>query len=189
MKKINFTNLLFIIIFVLMSFEVIYLSVQNKKLTNQLNKRVYATESKPDLPVGTQLPDLSFTLQNQDRIDLSAHNDKYFFVFFSTHCQACVQDADTWENMNELNTKNQVKMIGICKGDPDVVKEFMALHKLNFPVVPDPENEIVNQFGIKSFPSKCLVDENNKVVFYSRGSSGKRDLEQLKKIVPELQAG
>ncbi len=190
MKKFSFSNLILSIIFIIMAFEIIFLSIQNKKLNDQLSKLIGHTSAQPDMVVGTKLADsLSVSLEYGNVVNFDEKHPKYLVIYFSTTCKACIEDAETWMDLYEYLGKKNISMFGICQGEPDIVNEFIIKNKLKFPVAPDPTNVLLKKFGIHSLPSKSMIDEDNIVLFYSRGASGERDLKELKKIVPELQAG
>ena len=182
MKKTNITTIILTVIFSVMAVEITYLSIQNKKLVQYISK-TSTRQGKPDLPVGTQLSEISINVLNDKTITLAHEKEKYLFIFFSTNCHACIDDSKVWPELFNLTKKSNINLIGICKADSAMVTEFKKEHNIPFTTIPDPDNNIVRQFGIHSFPSKCLVDEAGKVIFYSRGSKGVYDIKEIKHLL------
>ncbi len=70
---------------------------------------------------------------------------------------------------NKELAKN-IKMIAIGIGNqPDEIATYGQTYKVKFPMVPDPDNNIVSKIKIEGTPTLLLINKNGKVLFSHSG--------------------
>jgi hypothetical protein len=73
--------------------------------------------------------------------------------------------------------KDKVKFIAVGESDNESsLQRFRAVHRVPFPMVPDPNWDIgVNVFHIGGTPTTVVVDKSGKVLLAEEGASDKAE--------------
>src|SRR5438067_13055543 len=103
----------------------------------------------PRLSPGDPAPD--FTLPDADGKDVSLHDLRgrkvvlYFYPAALT--PGCTKQAcDFRDNLKALD-KSGVDVVGISPDKPEKLAKFRKEHKLNFPLLSDPERTVLTAYG------------------------------------------
>ncbi len=124
---------------------------------------------------GEILPD--FTLKDSDGKEytlgkVAAEHKLVAINFWATWCGPCRAEMPTLERIyTEENGKGFV-LLAINEDDgADDLKAYLQARKFTFPVLLDPNQEVLRQFGVDAFPTTVLVDKERRVVQVIRGAS------------------
>lgn len=106
---------------------------------------------------------------------------------FNTNCPHCMHQAPI---MNQLfdkvqadpQLKDKVKFIGTGQGNEETqLKMWKAFNKINFALVPDPNQTFGKALNFTPYPVTVLLDKTGKILFVHIGSFDNAD-EVLAKI-------
>ncbi len=101
----------------------------------------------------------------------------YIFIEqFNTSCPHCMHEAPT---LNKLFTlvqqdpalKDKVKFLAAGQGnDVGPVMMWKGFHKVQFPLLPDPNSDLGKALNFTPFPINMLVDKSGKIVWLHIGA-------------------
>ena len=117
---------------------------------------------------------------------LSLEKDKVYIIdFFASWCHSCEKELPLINKLNNTIDKNETEVIGIdVDEDIEEGKTFQKELELNFKVINDTNNEIVDIFNPVGMPSVFIV-KNSKIIATVIGSKDDIDsyiLEGLKDL-------
>jgi len=107
--------------------------------------------AKPNpLAAGTKAPD--FTTQTFDgkEIKLKTFEGQKVALYFypKDDTPGCTKQAcNLRDNLNQLK-ENGIVVIGVSPDDNSSHETFAAKHELTFPLIADPDHEIINAYGV-----------------------------------------
>ena len=116
------------------------------------------------------------------------------FFFRGTWCPNCRKQmqsvAAEWERIEPV-----AAVIGIVGQDSRTTEDFLARNPLPFPLLPDPDREVVKQFGVFqrfslegfriAYPSTLIIDAQG-IVRYCYVGESQFDRPDLRQILHEL---
>ncbi len=98
--------------------------------------------------------------------------------------------AAEWKRIEPL-----AAVVGIVGQDSRTTEDFLARNPLPFPLLPDPDREVVKQFGVFqrlslegfriAYPSTLIIDEEG-IVRYCYVGESQFDRPDLRQIISEL---
>lgn len=117
--------------------------------------------------VGFPMKDFSGTeFSTGESINLSDYKGKFLLVkFWGTWCGPCINEIPKLKSWHSKLDKNKISFLGIAQDNPQALKNF--LNKKEIPwkqILSTPENDIIKEFGIHSFPSSLLINEQGVIV-------------------------
>lgn len=82
--------------------------------------------------------------------------------FWGTYCGPCVASIP---HLNDLYSRfgSRVQFVAVSPEGADVVKAFMATHKIAYPVAVDPSHEFFQAWNVKGVPTLIFLDSGQKV--------------------------
>jgi len=94
----------------------------------------------------------NFELKNQDgeAVALADYKGKWVLLYFypKDMTPGCTTEAQCFrDRLNELK-KLGVQVLGVSADTVESHKKFAEMHKLNFPLLSDPERELIEKFGV-----------------------------------------
>lgn len=132
-----------------------------------------SAQSKKPLAVGDKVP--QFTLTNQDGkvFNIADEVGKHALVIYfypKDESMVCTKEACAFRDAFDAYTKAGALVIGINAGTVKSHKDFATNHKLPFILLSDPDNKVLNQFGVKGFLGMSgretfVVDLSGKIVY------------------------
>jgi len=155
---------------------------------------MYAQNAKP-LAVGDAVPNFTLTDQNGNTFNIADHIGKKALVIYfypKDESMVCTKEACAFRDNFDKLTKAGAIVIGINGGTVASHKHFADKEKLPFILLSDPDNKVLNLFGIKgNFFSTgretFVIDTNGKIVFaYSALLQGTAHAEQALAVVEKL---
>jgi len=100
------------------------------------------------------------------RIQLAAlHGKPVVLNFWASWCEPCQSEAPILSAAAKTYAAQGVVFIGIAYQTPTKDgQEFIKQHGISYPCGPDPEGDIVTNFGITGIPQTLLIDRSGIVV-------------------------
>lgn len=126
---------------------------------------------------------------NTSSISEVAEGELIVLDFWATWCSPCVKSIP---KLVELSTKydvEKVSFVGINEDSPrntNKVKPFVQSLGISYPVLLDPNQEIMTELMVNSYPTLMVINTNGKVLFTHEGySSGDEYLieEEIDKLL------
>jgi cytochrome c biogenesis protein CcmG/thiol:disulfide interchange protein DsbE len=102
----------------------------------------------------------------------SAATGAILLNFWALWCEPCRAEM---RYLNDLYNKYKEKgftIVGINQDSPKSVakvRSYISAHKINFPIVLDPNFEIFNSMNGQVLPYSLLIDKNGKIVYRQTG--------------------
>jgi peroxiredoxin len=110
--------------------------------------------------------------------------------FWATWCPPCLKEMPEFAAMQNEYSDQGLQFIGIALDDPEPVKEFIASHNINYPILmgEDQGPRIAHDLGniVNTVPFTVIVDKNGFVIKSHMGTLTKDEL--LKIVTPLLKA-
>lgn len=121
----------------------------------------------------------------------AGQKDLIVLDFWATWCKPCVKAIPKIIELEEEFKNESVSFIGINTDSPRnlaKVRPFVKTHGIEYPVLLDVDQEIMNELLINAFPTFLIVDRKGKVLFTHRGfANGDEKLirEEIKKLLAQ----
>lgn len=118
------------------------------------------------IEVGGQFPE--FTISREDvtqKFSELQNGRKTIIVFWGIWCKGCVEEIPEVKRFLAQN-KTNVGVISINVNDqPGNVHQFAIKEEVNYPIILDPESDLVFKLGVMTFPYNLVIDREGKIVF------------------------
>jgi peroxiredoxin Q/BCP len=125
-----------------------------------------------ELTVGDTVPKFSLKNQNDSLINISDYIGKKILVIYfypKDESMVCTKEACTFRDSATEFSKAGALVIGINSGTVESHKEFQQKHNLPFILLSDPDNKVMQMFGVKnsiiSDRVTFVVDLTGQIVF------------------------
>lgn len=117
---------------------------------------------------GVQFPNIESKTLNGEMFNLKDYKGKYVLIdFWGTWCAPCIAEIPQLKEINK-KYKSDLQLVGIaCKDDREKLKHFIHSKSINWIQVEDGKErktKYSQRFGIKSYPTKILLDREGKVI-------------------------
>lgn len=146
------------------------------------------------LSVGSQIPSASLSdLDGTHWETASFRGEPTVVAFFSAYCGPCMKEIPS---LNQFKSENpQIRVVVISPDDLDTANRVRAHHGLSWPILSGAE-DLLNGWGVLSFPSFLLIDGHGTIVSapYGNRLTGTHELgyvtaagisEWVKRALPE----
>lgn len=102
------------------------------------------------LEKGDKVPDFSATDETGKTWKLSDQRADYLVIYFypAAFTGGCTTQACSYRDHQEGFGKLNAEVIGISGDEPENLREFKALHNLNFTLLSDADGKIAQLFGV-----------------------------------------
>lgn len=138
-----------------------------------------------------QLPDIEVKDINQNLILLSELNGEKLTVvdFWATWCKPCVTAIPKLNSIYEELAPLGIQFVGVNVDGPrnqSKVKPFAKSLNIKYPIILDPDQNLVNEFHVTAFPTLIVFNTKGEEVFSHEGfNAGDEKLirEELSKIL------
>lgn len=106
---------------------------------------------KPELALGSVIPELPVVLQDGFKLDLHLLKGKVIVLYFCAAVSdpACVRETlGLAQRYRELHDEHHVAMVGITREDAATHRAFISEHALPFDLASDPGAELAQAYGV-----------------------------------------
>jgi len=119
-----------------------------------------------DMVSGVAPPIQATTIQQQN-FNLATSQPKPVLVhFWATWCGICKLEQDS---IQSLSKDYNVITIAMQSGSDEEVHAYLDEHNLNFRVINDVEDKLVNAYGVQGVPASFIINNENKIFSSERG--------------------
>lgn len=121
-----------------------------------------------------QLPETEVKDINQNWISLNNLSGEKLTVidFWATWCKPCVTGIPKLNSIYQEFSKQGVEFIGVNVDGPrnqSKVKPFANTLDIKYPILLDPNQDLVNDFNVTAFPTLIVFNAKGKEVFVHEG--------------------
>ncbi|MDR1323030.1 MAG: TlpA family protein disulfide reductase [Candidatus Margulisbacteria bacterium] len=95
-----------------------------------------------------------------------------FLNFWASWCGPCEDEMPSMERLYRKFKAQGLEMLAVNYQDkPEVVRDFMAEHKLSFPAGLDASGKITTRlYGVNAFPTTYIIDRQGQIIVRVIGS-------------------
>ncbi|NOK64095.1 MAG: hypothetical protein GFH27_549413n7 [Chloroflexi bacterium AL-W] len=164
MKILYSSNTVIVVLAILLIAQII----QNQWLLRRSDTGIATIE--PSL-IGTQLtfPTL-YTVNGAEYQFTEGDGTANLLIYFHTDCTFCHADVPLWKKMYEQASERSINIVGVTEeGDIDAITEFVDSYQLTFPVLLDPDRQLLDQVDASVTPTKVLVSSDEQIAQIWRG--------------------
>ncbi len=100
------------------------------------------------LEIGQQAPDFNLEDQNGERHSLADQRGKWVVLYFypKDDTPGCTQEACEFRDNMKLIESAGATVFGVSADDKESHKKFATKHELNFPLLVDPERQVLDAY-------------------------------------------
>lgn len=122
----------------------------------------------------SQIPDVNVQDIDQNWVSLNDLKGKELTVldFWATWCKPCVTSIPKLNKLYIQFSEKGVEFIGVNVDAPRSiakVKPFANSLDIQYPIVLDPDQDLVNQFNVNVFPTLMVYNKKGEEVFVHEG--------------------
>lgn len=116
---------------------------------------------------GAALPDFSLTDMQGKSHTLSDYRGKVVMVnFWATYCGPCIKEMPSMQRLKEKLGDRDFTILAVDMAEErSTVEAFLQKHdiKVNFPILLDPEGDVVEQWMITAVPTTFIIDPKGEI--------------------------
>lgn len=131
----------------------------------------------------------SFTSKdiNGNKIKLKDLKGKIVVLnFWFINCVPCQSEILELNKLVGDYKDSSIVFIAIAPDSRSELRTFLKTHPFDYTIVDNAQN-IIDQYGIKSFPTHLIIDKEGKVAYHSAGA-GVSTIHWLRKTIDEIRA-
>jgi len=133
-------------------------------------------EESPELKVGDQAPDFDLPLIGGGRMGLEAVLDErpVLLVVWAVWCPPCVAEFQELQRLHETYARRglQIMAVGVrFNQSVEDVRHFARDQGVEFPVLYDEREKLVQRYGITYVPTNYLIGRDGVIEYSSYGLS------------------
>jgi peroxiredoxin Q/BCP len=101
------------------------------------------------LELGAHLPDITVVDQDGKRVNLTEYrgNTIVLYAYPKDNTSGCTTEACSIRDNYSLITSSDALIFGISPDSPSSHQKFIEKHQLNFPLLSDPEHQLLEYLG------------------------------------------
>ena len=134
-----------------------------------------ATETAPQTPatatgteVGSRMPDYQAEYLDGTPFDVSKERGNVVLLnLWATWCGPCVHEIPELQRLHDQHAAEGFKVVGVSldEAGADVVKSFVAEHKMTYPIALDPPGKLAAVFQTSVIPSTVLIGRDGTILW------------------------
>jgi len=110
-----------------------------------------AMADKPNpLEVGAVAPDFTATTFDGDTVSLADYRGRKLALYFypKDMTPGCTNQACNLRDNIDVLTEQGIAVVGVSPDDNERHQRFTEKHELNFPLIADPDHEVIEAYGV-----------------------------------------
>ena len=122
--------------------------------------------------VGREAPEFSLTDLSGRAVKLSYLRGRIVFVnLWTTWCAPCREEMPAMQALYTQLHGPDFEMLAVNadQNGRAAVERFVQELGLTFPVLPDPDLQIADRYGVTGYPETFLIDRNGRIVAHEIG--------------------
>lgn len=116
---------------------------------------------------GEALPDFTLSDMQGKSHTLSDYKGRVVMLnFWATYCGPCIKEMPSMQRLKEKMAGKPFVILAVNMAEePADVEAFLSKHKIkiDFPLLLDPEGEVVEQWMISAVPTTFILDPTGKI--------------------------
>ena len=179
MKKINWLQVVTLVIIGLLMIEVVILTIQNRELKTAISN-LTQSQTEP-LKHGEKVEPFKIQTLSGDTAEFTYSDTKKRYLLFvlSTKCPHCEKNLPLWKEI--ANTANEtVNIFGISLDNFEQTKEYASIKDIGFYLASVADTSFGRKYKIGGVPETILIDGNSKVEKVWIGELSKESLNDIK---------
>ncbi|GBR74441.1 disulfide reductase TlpA-like family [Candidatus Termititenax aidoneus] len=136
-------------------------------------RQAFASANVPLLRKTQPVADFTVPLADGGTRHIQELSGKVLFLnFWASWCGPCAYEMPSMERLYQKFKTQGLEMLAInYKDEPEVVRAFMAKHKLSFPAGLDLSGRITTRlYGVSAFPTTYIIDRQGRIITRVIGS-------------------
>ncbi len=126
------------------------------------------------IEVKAQHPDIELKTLDQQWVSIDGLKGETLTVvdFWATWCKPCVTALPKLAEIHREFQEQGVEFIGINTDGPRNIAKVKPLVKtlgINYPILLDTDNELVNEYNVTAFPTLFIFDRKGELAFTHEG--------------------
>ena len=152
----------FAAIIVLMGIEIIYLAVQNHKLSGIVRDpaKFFQTLSKDEIVPSFTARDIN---GNNVSVRYSSGEPHTVIFWFGPSCDYCEGNVAFWKRISGEYRSGKIRFLGMFAGNPVEAKEYVGRHSIEFPVICADDRHIVDSYHGHVLPQTVVINPNGTI--------------------------
>jgi peroxiredoxin len=179
MKKINWLQVVTLVVIGLLMIEVVILTIQNRELKTAISN---LTQSQIEpLKHGEKVEPFKIQTLSGDTAEFTYSDTKKRYLLFvlSTKCPHCQKNLLLWKEI--ANTANEtVNIFGISLDNFEQTKQYASTKDIGFYLASVADTSFGRKYKIGGVPETILIDGNSTVEKVWIGKLSKESLDDIK---------
>lgn len=148
----------------------------------------YSVDPAQSPEVGETAPDFEFEDSEGHTASLSDFRGEVVLLnFWATWCGPCTFEMPFIQQVYDEWQRSGLRVLAINLGDSaDTVNSFLEEHGLSFPVLLNPNSELVGRYNIEFIPTTFFLDEDGIIQHIEVGAFSSK--EAIESILSQLMA-
>jgi peroxiredoxin len=162
--KKKWFQILTLLVILSLSIEVVWLSVQNRRMKLMLSSLTPAHQVEP-LKAGERVGPVRLQLIGGGTTELKYDEpkNKHLLFIFSTTCPHCEKTMPAWDTIAQKTSSNNCSIIGISVDSIRQTTEYVLKKKLAFYVSSVSDSGFIKNYKIPGWPETILVESGGIV--------------------------
>lgn len=157
-------------------------STEEEKLEME---EIKAKMGEPSEHIGTDAKPFNVTDINGNKYSLETLKGKVIVLnFWFVECRPCVMEMPDLNEIVENYKDKDVIFLGFAINDKSAIESFLEKKEFKYNIVPD-SRDVINSYGINSFPTHIIIDKNSKITFSVSGL-GPTTINDIEKEIKSL---
>lgn len=137
--------------------------------------------SEKSKTIGNQAPAFALMDLEGKKVNLDDFKGKVIIIdFWATWCGPCLKAMPHMQTLHSLYKDQDVVILGINSWErqPDKVKTVLEENKIEYTILLDSDNKVVDEYGVRGIPTFFIIDRKGIVRYSYTGMPSDRQVIQ-----------
>jgi len=141
----------------------------------------FTKDTRTKVSAGEKAPDFVLNDLKGQKHQLSEYKGKGVFLnFWGTWCKPCEREMPYMNNQYHAFKDQGVDILAVNVGEPEfLINRFVDKHNLDFPILKDPNKDIMNMYGIINLPATILVNPEGEIIKVEEGELTEEKIKEM----------